>query len=191
MTEMTTREIAKLATARDRAKEQYTRHQLRHAELRAELLSVTKELARAGDPDLMARAGSINACLSLFPDIVAESADVYATAFLAHARAKRAHTLRTHNDAVLEIDRAMDGFTALRNVVEQFAHDDDRREQIEAHMREKGLAAAPHRERQTQAQAELMALDSQCHRLLGDAVDRVDERHVQRFVSRHRARVAA
>ncbi len=189
---MTGRDLAKLVTARTQAEEQYRLHRLRLEELRAEQSSIVRELARKSDAELELRLSTVTACLAAWPDLVAEAAQIYATAFLAHAKAQRAHLIRDHNDAVLEVDRAMDGFTALRNAAEQFLPGDaEQREQIEAQMREKGLAAAPHRERQTQAQAEFRDLDSQCQRLLGDAIDRCDARHVQRFADKHRARVGA
>ncbi len=187
----TTPEIEKLAKQCDKAKEQYTKHQHRHDEIRAERDSVVRELARATDDELMLRLSVLTTCLTAWPDLIVESAQIYATAYVDHAKAQRAHLIRVHDAAVDEITRIMDGFARLTSGVQQMADDAPEREPVEERIREKRRAASPHYQIRDQCHQELSMLDAYAAQLFDAPVAEIDERHIERFVSRHRARVGA
>jgi hypothetical protein len=165
----------------------------RQGTLAAEIASVSRELARDADPQLGAKLTGLIACRETWPGVMAETAQEYASALAAWARATLAAFDQVHRDAEAALDALGPEFGRL--VKRQHAirsSDDPEHETIRAGIADIFEQSRPLKVTRDLAHQGRAAVRHELSQHFGDAArDAVSERDIQIFVDRHATRKVA
>lgn len=177
----------RLETRLRKTHDQYRKHLRRRDEIAAEMASVTRELARRSDPDLLNRLTTLQACYTAWPDVVAESAAAFGRALAAWAAATHRAFVAVAQDAILEIDAPGPQRRSLVQRIEAMPGDDPDRQELRDEYTAIGADLAPARHRLQAARSGASMVQLAVNRVFPEAREaEVGEHLIRQFANRHR-----
>lgn len=164
----------------------------RRGTLRAEIASVTRELARSPEQELTARLAGLTAQQTVWPQMMAESAEAYARALVAWSRHTWRVFQRVGNEAASAINASNAERRRITRQLHRLHHDSDEHAAAEDEMKALRKAEAPHARTYQRAEAGMRAIENNLsHHFPKTTRAEVSHHHIAAWVDRHRHELAA